>query len=198
MRNEVRLQVTNLKAKGTIPGIQSRLRSVSGLDSVVEEQCDWILYANDPERTSLGFTPGEIANIGGPGEQIKYSPGYASDIPPFWLWYSIYITIDPDTFLLTESLARKWCIAIDETSPTCHKGFLTVVTDNEDVIPVTFVDDYSDELFTDDDEAMPLGMDEEYWDEQIPNIANWLITNEETDLTNTADWSAVVATPTVP
>ena len=198
-RNEVRVQVANLKLKGTIPGIQARLRSVSGLDAIIAEQCHLALIANDPERTSLTFDADDIANINTENDNIHRSVGFYDNIRPFWLWYNAYLDVDINTFDLNESLARKWCLAIDDSSPACHKGFLFIRTAlDSDTIPFTFVDEFSDGVLFQDDELMVIGLIEVWFDEYVSNSSKWMIFNEETDLFNTADYTAVFATPTLP
>ena len=198
-RNEARDQVENLKLKGTIPGIQNRLRSVSGLDAIITEQCNLVLISNDPDRISLTFDPVALCNINTALDEIFRSVGFFDNTTPFWLWFNVFLDIDLATFVLDESLARKWCIAIDESSPACHQGFLFVRTAiDSDTIPFTFVDVFEDFVVFNDVELMVFVIVEVFFDEQVANAAKWLVFNDVTKLTNTADYTAVFATPTVP
>jgi hypothetical protein len=198
-RNEARVQVDNLKLKGTIPGLENRLRSVSGLDAIITEQCNLVLISNDPDRVSLKFDPVELCNINGPDDEVFRSVGFYEGITPFWLWFNVYMDIDLATFELTEPLARKWCIAIDESSPTCHRGFLFVRTGLEsDTIPIGLLEEAEDIIVLNDNDNILIIIVEVIFDEQVAAPASWLIFNDVTKLTNTPDYTAVVATPTLP
>ena len=199
MRDEVRLQVANLKSKGTIPGLISRLRAVSGLTAVVEEQHNNVLLTNDPARTTYGFTPAEAANIFGPGDLIYRVNGRPADVAPHWLWFNVFIEVDIATYVLNEPTARKMCIVIDESSPACHKGFLHITTAvEEDSIPFTFAEEATDAYSTLHEETFPINLVEEVSDEEVENAAKWLIISDPTKVLNTADYTAVFASPTLP
>lgn len=197
MRNEVRLQAENLKLKGTIPGLQSSLRAITGLDAVIDEQCNNILISNDPDKTSPGFTPGEKAAIGGPGELIYYSPGFALNIPPFWLWFSAFLDFDLAVQGLTEVLGRKMCLVLDRNSPACHRGFLFIRITDGDTQPISFTEDFDDAMSSLDEEDM-LDMIEVSFDSQVANSAKWLLFSDSTKTFNTADYTAVFAVPDLP
>jgi len=195
MRNEVRQQVDFVKLKGTIPGLIARFRSVSGLTPVIREQCDRLLISNDVTRTSPLFVQSEGANIGGEDDELFYSVGFFEDIQPFWLWFSIFVTLVDG---LDEPTGRKWCIAVEEASPACHKGFLNVQDVKEEVISINFLEETEDDFFTDVDDAIPVLFTEVATDEQIPDASLFLITNDVTKLTSADNWTAVTAAPTLP
>lgn len=190
-RNEVRLQVEFLKLKGTIPGLQARLRSVSGLTAGVRELCNDVCYTNDETRTTLAFTPAELASLNTLDNQVCFTVGFP-DTPPFWLWFKVFMDL-PNGFELDEPTARKWCVAVAEASPACHKGFLVVTDTYEDDIPVDMADDYDDlEEIAD---ALPITIVDEFDDVVTAFPSLWLIVNDETKLLNTDNWQAVVAVP---
>ena len=197
MRDEVRLQTNFIKLKGTIPGLVARFRSVSGLTPDVREQCNRILISNDPTRTSPLVIPSEGANIGGPEDELYYSVGFFEDIRPFWLWFDVYVTLPSGTGL-NEPTGRKWCIAVEESSPSCHKGFLTIRDENDDTISVDFVDEFEDSEETDDVDTLPVVFAEVPTDEQTPDASKFLVTNDVTKLTSEDNWDAVTAAPTIP
>lgn len=199
MREDVRNQVAYLKLKGTIPGLQARLRAVSGIDPVIDEHCDDLLISNDPSTTSPTFTLAEVESIGGPLDALFRSVGFSAGIPPFWLWFTVFMDI-PEDFVLTESLATKFCIALRESSPMGHRGFLTIRTvDDEDEVATTFTDSTTDAIGLPEDlDTISSSFTESVTDEQVANAAKWLITNDEAKLTNTPDWTAVVAGLTLP
>lgn len=190
-RNEVRLQVEFLKLKGSIPGIQARLRSVSGLTAEVRELCHDVFITNDLACTSLGFTASEMAYWNGLNNEVCFTVGHP-DTPPFWLWYKVFLDL-PNGFELNEATARKWCKAVDEASPVCHKGWLVVTDTYDEPIPVGLADEASDsDAF---DEPLPVAIAEQATDVVTAFPALWLIVNDETKLTNTNNYQAVVAVP---
>jgi hypothetical protein len=196
MRNEVRNQSSFIKQKGTIPGLIARFRSVSGLTPVVREQCNRLLISNDPSRTSPLVVPSEGANMGTADDELYYSVGYYEDIQPFWLWYSVFVTLEGG---LNEPTGRKWCLAVEEASPACHKGFLNLLDSFEDTIAIGQADEaLEDDHFTEDDDAMPVVFVEVVDDEFIPDAARFLITNDVTKLTSADNWESVTASPTLP
>jgi len=196
MRNEVRNQAEFIKQKGTIPGLIARFRSVSGLTPVIREQCNRLLISNDPSRTSPLLVPSEGANLGTADDELYYSVGYYEDIQPFWLWYSVFVTLVGG---LNEPTGRKWCLAVEEASPACHKGFLYIRDDNDDTIEVGQLDEAeADDNFTDDDDAMPVVFAEVLTDEVIPDVSKFLIVSDVTKLTSANNWTAVTASPTLP
>lgn len=194
IRNEVRQQVEFLKLKGTIPGLVARFRSVSGLTPVIQEQCNNIFFLNDLACATLDFSVQELANINTENDTICSLVGFPDTIP-FWLWFTVFVTLTPG-FTLDEPTARKWCQAIDESSPTCHKGFLTIVTEDEDTIPVVFTDlqDDQDDL----PDAMPIGMADQFDDVQVAFSAQWLIISDPTKTLNDPNFNAVFAVATIP
>jgi hypothetical protein len=196
MRNEVRNQSEFLKQKGTIPGLIARFRSVSGLTPVIREQCNRLLISNDPTRTSPLVVPSEGANLGTADDELFYSVGYYEDIQPFWLWFSVFVTLEGG---LNEPTGRKWCLAVEEASPACHKGFLNLLDSNEDTIEIGQLDEaLPDDFFTEDDDAMPVVFAEVATDEIIPDVSKFLITSDVTKLTSADNWESVTASPTLP
>jgi hypothetical protein len=196
MRNEVRNQPEFIKQKGTIPGLIARFRSVSGLTPVVTEQCNRLLYSNDPDRTSPLVVPSEGANLGTDEDELYYSVGYYQDIQPFWLWYSVFVTLVGG---LNEPTGRKWCLAVEQASPACHKGFLNIRDNFEDTIEIGQLDEaLDDDFFTEDDDSLPVVFAEEATDEIIPDVSRFLITSDVTKLTSADNWTAVTASPTLP
>jgi len=196
MRNEVRNQAEFIKQKGTIPGLIARFRSVSGLTPVIREQCNLLLISNDPSRTSPLVVPSEGANLGGPEDELFYSVGYYEDIQPFWLWYNVFVALVGG---LNEPTGRKWCLAVDEASPACHKGFLNLLDSFDEAMDIGQLDEaLPDDFFTADDDAMPVGQAEVATDEFIPDVSKFLITSDVTKLTSADNWESVTASPTLP
>jgi hypothetical protein len=172
---------------------------VSGIDPVVDEHCDDLLISNDPTTTSPTFSLAEIESIGGPDDALFRSVGFSAGIPPFWLWFTVFMDL-PGDFVLTESVATKFCIALRESTPMGHRGFLTLRTvDTEDEVATEFTESTTDVIGLPEDlDTISASFTEVPSDEQVANSAKWLIVNEETDLTNTPDWTAVVAGLTLP
>ena len=197
MRNEVRLQVPFLKLKGTIPGLEARFRSVSGLTPIVHEQCNDLLVANDLTTTSPGFTLSEAANIGGPDNELYYSPGYVDNVVPYWLWFTVFANL-PAGGGVNEVTAKKWCRSIDDSSPSCHKGFLTLVSDDPEAIGIGMVDEDDTAISDDFSDTIPVAIVDVATDEQIADASKWLIFSDPTKTMSANNWTSVIAAPTFP
>jgi hypothetical protein len=196
MRSEVHNQVPWLKIKGTIPSVESRITAVSGLVPQVHEQCEDVLYTNDLTRTTPAFTLSEIAALGSIDDELYYTIGY-DDRPPFWLWYTVYVTLTAG-YVLDLPTLRKWCAAIEESSPSCHRGFLTIDTFgiDADTMPIALNDvSDGDEIEDGMDDTFPVVFAEATSDSQIADPSLWLIISNPARLLNAPNWTAVFAAP---
>ncbi len=193
-RNEARLQVEFLKIKGTIPGVEARLRSVSGITPIVVEQCNNVFFTNDLTCTTLAFDPVSLGNFGGPGDVVCYLAGFP-DITPFWLWFTVFIDIT--NVAVDEATQRKWCLSLDEASPACHRGFLRLFDLYEETIIAGMVDEFDDlEVFS--EPVFPIDIADEFSDSQSSDPSTWMIISDPTKTIGTADYTAVFAAPTLP
>ena len=137
-RNELKDRVPSLKLKGTVAGIQSVLRSVSGITPQVSELCNNVLYSNRVGCHSLAFTPEEEVSVNCPDDMVKRSIGYDGG-ETFWLWARVFMDITG--FGLTNALLNKWCKALDEQTPVCHDTFLYVKSTDKETWPITLQDE---------------------------------------------------------
>lgn len=193
-RNEVRLQVEFLKIKGTIPGLQARMRSISGLTPDIQEQCDNVFFTNDLTCTTLGFTAAERFGFGQFGDTVCQLAGFPDTIP-FWLWFTVFMAL-PDEFVLDEATARKWCLAIEDASPACHKGFLHITDSNVDAIGITMLEETEDIEQVSD--AIPIGLVDVPTDTQTADASLWLIISDPTKTIGAPNYTAVFAVATIP
>jgi len=195
MRNEVRQTIPFLQQKGTKPAIISRFQAVSGVTPTVIEQHNRLLYSNDVNRTSPAFVLTELANIGGPNDELFYSPGYAFNVPNFWLWFSVFVPL-PAGAGLTEATLTKWCKSVSDGTPVCHKGFLIIDQAlSLEEMPVTFSETTTDELEASDTDTITVSFSETPTDEIVPDATKFLITNDVTHATNADNWTSVTAIP---
>lgn len=202
MRNEVRLQVEFLKQKGTKPGLIARLRSVSGVTGIIVEQCERLLITSDPTRTTPTFSVTETASVGTFQDELFYTVGFldaAGENPaaPFWLWFTLYMDagggVNAATF-------RKWCTALQESSPACHLGFMQLFTDDDEPIAIIFTEETLDTLedFFLNEILDPDFLDVILVDEQVPNAAQYLIFNDPLKTMNADNWDWVIAAEVLP
>lgn len=189
MRNEARAQIDYLKIKGTKPGLIARLRSVSDADPTISEQYNNILFANDPTRTSLKFTAAEVQGISSPNDIIDRSVGYP-DKAPFWLWFNVFMN-SPDNIALDEVTVRKFCIAMNESAPVCHRGDLYVTGTTNDAVSVEMTDSQLDDEAEEDDDTMIVSLEDSISDQAVYDTTKVLIYSDNTKTFNAPNFGAV-------
>lgn len=67
-REEIKNKVSQYKIKGTIPGIESVIRTIAQTDGEVDELCDNIVVFNVPGRGFASNDPLDLALMGRPGD----------------------------------------------------------------------------------------------------------------------------------
>lgn len=188
-RNEARQQIAYLKLKGTKPGLIARLRSVSDAQPTITEQFNNILISNDPDRTSLKFDAAEVQGINSPNDVIFRSVGYP-DVAPFWLWFNVFMDL-ADDLPLDEVTVRKWCIAMNESSPACHRGDLYVTGTTQDPAKAIVTDTALDDEEDQDLEPAVVSVANSIVDSAVYNVANTLIYSDPLKTFNAPNFGAI-------
>ncbi len=175
-REEIKKAVEIYKIKGTKPGLEALLRSITGMAVEVVDFCKNILISNCEDRTSMPLlSQGRGFDVGLPGDDLAYTIDSSPTGRYSWKRWAAFIQI-PCGECLPRWVVEKIARVLPDYQDACSIGFICF-------LDCHYVETYDGAGVGESSTNCVEGSDTE-------NIFDlcWLIANEEERVSNSTSW----------